>query len=283
MAFDFELVYTLMGIVGGSYAAVQVCYSLWKKMTKKVEISYATGHLYFAGEHTLLSPDPPNVKEGIGLVVQSKDYPGSSEVLKTVRKKQQKQAKTRNRLINLKGRLHVGIINNKEENVCITDLLGTFIYNRKKHMEANLKKYGKPICFTLRPISRKPALPITLQPHEAIDLECLFALEEVYLSGLERTLPISHLPVYFQDGVPIVIFHEKKVEELWFSDPVSIRLSVHVNGKDLLHYGGSLAYKPADTKLRKEGIEIDDRAEDDEDYGTIENLKIREIEHKLCK
>ncbi|MCX6770794.1 MAG: hypothetical protein NTX79_01940 [Candidatus Micrarchaeota archaeon] len=283
MTFDFALAYTVMGIIGGAYAAVQVAYSLWKKLTKKIEVSYATGHLYFTGERTLVLSGIPIQEGGVALVGENKGYQGNAKIPKRVRDRMQKQAGMKNRLANLRGKLHVGIINNKEESICITDILGTFKYDRKKHKEAGLDKYGKPTCFTLRPASRKPSLPINLQPHEAIDLECVFDLKEVYLGGLERNMPIANLPIYFNDGVPIVIFNEKKIEEHWFSNPVSVQLSIHVNGKDLIYYGGSLSYRPADEKQREEGLEIDDKADDDGNYGTIDGMKILEIEQKFCK
>ena len=279
----YEDIYTIMGIVGGLYAAGQVAYTLWKKLTKKVEIVYSTGVMYqVMGQTVELSNVPPQ-SGYVSLVGKNEDYQGKAAVPKNIRTRMEHQAKTKNRLINVMGKLHIGIINNKDENACITDILGTFQYDRRKHAQAQLSKYGKPTCFTLRPVSKKPSLPINLEPHEAIDIECTFDLKEVNLSSLERNLPLANLPTYFQDDVPIVIFNPEKIEEHWFSNPVAVQLSVHINGRDLIHHGASLAYKLADAKQQKKGLEIDDKIEDEGNYGTIDHIKNMEIERKFCK
>ncbi|MFA5929325.1 MAG: hypothetical protein WC861_00415 [Candidatus Micrarchaeia archaeon] len=243
----YEEIYTGMGIVGGLYAAVQVVHTLWKKMTKRVKVAYAIGSLYLEG-------GLPTA----GLKIKSD-----------------------NKLTNLKGILHIAVINEKDENVCITDIFGTFLYDKKRYDEKHLKDYGAPICFSIRPARRNPRIPINLAPKEAIDVCCTFELKEVNLDSLERAIPLASLPTYFLDDVPIVIFHPHKIETHWLSLPVAMHLSIHINGSELIESKASFSYK----KDEQWPI-IDDLAasspEDDENYGTIDHITIMDIERRLC-
>lgn len=153
----------------------------------------------------------------------------------------------------------VGLVNRKDVPVALTDVIGTFKYDKQRWRP---DKKNPDQTFSIRP-KIEPVFPVNIKPNEAIELKLNFEMFNVQLSSLNRFNTAEF--VGFEQGVPIAIVDINENEKNWDKRPVQMTLSIHVNGREILTF---------DTPIYMGVNKIDDL------QGSFSEIKIAEIEHK---
>jgi len=156
--------------------------------------------------------------------------------------------------------ISVGLVNHKDVSVALTDIIGTFKYDktRWKRDKANPDR-----VFSIRP-KIEPSLPLNIEPEEAIGLKLHFEMGRVQLHALERFGIAQFLG--FENNVPVAVIDMSQNGKEWEQLPVLMTLSIHVNGKDVLSVEAPLDPVIGNT---------------DDSPGSLSVVRIAEIEHKI--
>jgi len=131
----------------------------------------------------------------------------------------------------------VAYINNGEEKVSLTGVLGTLRYNEERLNRILNQFVDRPKidrAISSEPSSRDKHNFIVIHPHETIVEKLSFQFPNVILDLIDRGRLVD-LIGYWSSGTPILFSSEAEYIEKWSSHPLDFLLSVHINSKKLIH------------------------------------------------
>jgi len=132
---------------------------------------------------------------------------------------------------------HIGFLNNSDEPVSITDIVGILKYDKKEYEKyatsSQTELIDKEPSRSERPVNFKEVLNFSIRPHESIIKEITFHFSNIIPRMVDR-VGIAHFMGFINGKIPFAIIDEREKYKDWENSPLNMLLLVHINGKKLI-------------------------------------------------
>jgi hypothetical protein len=132
------------------------------------------------------------------------------------------------------GKVKLTLLNDRDDSVTITDIIGTIKYDKKKydkHDEMIIKSTSHELPYiSVIPQNFSKVIPIIIKSHEAIKIDLDFVFPQVIVNLLNRS---GHAKLKgFIGGTPIVEADEIQFIKEWDNLPLIMYITLHVDAKE---------------------------------------------------
>ncbi len=142
-------------------------------------------------------------------------------------------------LSNLKSTIDVGFLNNSDETVSITDVVGTLRYNKElyeRSISSRVDVPRIPRAYSIRPENFEEVANFSVEPHKVIKKTITINFPDMIPNLVDR-IGFAHFAGFLNKKRKAALFtaDERELKEKWGEHPLYLLLSVHVDGKGILH------------------------------------------------
>lgn len=148
-------------------------------------------------------------------------------------------------LSNIKSTIEVGFLNNSDETVSVTDVVGTLRYNKglyERNISSKVDFPRIPRALSKRPDNFHEVANFSIEPHKVIKKTIVINFPNMILNLVDR-IGIAHFAGFLDGKIPIFTADERELKERWSEHPLDLILSVHIDGKKIIHTSVSLFRK----------------------------------------
>jgi hypothetical protein len=149
--------------------------------------------------------------------------------------------------------IEMGFLNDSEEAVSITDIVGFLNYDKSKYDKAiasqpNISKI--PMVYPSRPNNFQETVNFSIPPHETLKRTIVMNFKDVVLSLVDR-MGVAHFAGFNKRGnVGTWIVMVDELEEKWNEMALDFLMAIHINGNKIKYVHGPVYPK---TEKGKQG------------------------------
>jgi hypothetical protein len=150
-------------------------------------------------------------------------------------------------------KIEMGFLNNSEEAVSITDIVGFLNYDKTKYVKAiasqpNISKI--PMVNSSRPNNFQETANFSIPPHETVKRTIVMDFKDIVLTLVDR-MGVAHFAGFSKNGkLGTWIVIEGELEEKWNEYALDFLMAIHINGNKIKYVRESVSPK---TDKEKQG------------------------------
>jgi hypothetical protein len=132
--------------------------------------------------------------------------------------------------------IDVAFLNDSDETVSITDIIGTLKYNKELYDKAtsSINVPRIPDVHSARPENFDQVVNFSISPHETIKKRLKITFPNMIVDYVDR-LGLAHFGGFLDGKIPFLRVEETELKEKWSEHPLTLLLSIHVDGKRKYH------------------------------------------------
>lgn len=138
---------------------------------------------------------------------------------------------------NINATIVVGFLNNSDETVSVTDVVGILKYNLELYEKRILSQIDVPHIskvYTKRPDNLEEIMIFSIEPHKVTKKTIKITFPNIILDLVDRSM-IAHYRGLIDGETAFYTIDEKELKEKWSDHPLLILLSVHIDAKKLVN------------------------------------------------
>lgn len=113
----------------------------------------------------------------------------------------------------------ISIFNEKEEQVAITDIVGSVKQDHSRFL---------PVI-SVKPLNYEKLIPKNVKPHESVKLSLEFVIPSINPKDLNR-FKLMHFMGFTEGNIPLY-FTDERINQLnWENNPIIFQVAIHING-----------------------------------------------------
>jgi hypothetical protein len=137
-------------------------------------------------------------------------------------------------LVNIKTTIEIGFLNESDQSISITDVVGLLRYNKGLYDDvfSSINTPTPSEVYSEKPENLQEAMNFSIPPHQTVKKTIMITFPDMRLMLVDR-VGIARFGGFLDGKIPCYVAHETELKEKWTANPLALRLLVHIDGRKI--------------------------------------------------